>query len=75
MDHSVDKFWIVWNPSSHLPPKHKHSTFQSAQGEAERLAGVPSNRGQWFFVMEFTGGARVASVSRLVPRERPDDDG
>jgi len=52
----MEKFWLVWCVQGGAPTV-KHSTFESAAYEAERLAR--NNQGKRFEVME-----RVSSVVR-----------
>lgn len=51
-----EKFWLVWCVQSGTPT-HKHSTYESACMEAERLAR--NNPGKRFEVME-----RMSSVMK-----------
>lgn len=46
---SEQKFFIVWNPEGENP-KYRHSNFESAREEADRLA--LSNPDQEFYVLE-----------------------
>lgn len=63
----VHKFWLVWNPNGRNPG-YRHSSRESAQTEAERLAAL--NPGASFFVVKGVGGAfadrPVAQTIRLI---------
>lgn len=54
-------FFLVWNPEARAPSQ-RHATFQSALGEAQRLAEKEPNRS--FYVMQ------AVNVSRGVPQPR-----
>jgi len=46
------KFWNVWVEGTDGGYHNKHTTLESARQEAERLARIPSNKGQKVFVVE-----------------------
>jgi hypothetical protein len=60
---TINKKWLVWNPSAHIP-KYEHDSFDSAQREAERLAGIHS--GYYFYVLE-TVGVAIKKDVHFVP--------
>lgn len=51
---TIRKKWLVWNPFGNAP-RYQHESFESAQKEAERLAGL--HHGVEFFVLETVGVA------------------
>jgi len=55
----TNPFWLVWNPSAGCP-LYKHSSLESAEVEAQRLARM--NRGQEFIVLESVSGHSVMDV-------------
>lgn len=52
-------FWLVWSPTGMSPPSHRHTSYESAKTEAQRLANT--TRGE-FFVLEAVGVARRVDV-------------
>lgn len=61
--HKIERFWLVWNPNGRNPT-YRHTTRESAQIEAERLAAL--NPRQSFFVLKAAGGA-LANQPVAVP--------
>lgn len=57
---SEEQFWAVWNPA-HGEPTVRHSSFEIAKAEAERLARF--NPGQKFYVLAACGVARRVDVT------------
>lgn len=55
-----ETFFLVWSPTGPTPPKHRHSTRETAKAEAERLARL--NRGAEFFVLVATDRLVVDDV-------------
>ena len=55
-----EKFFFVWNGNFCKMPQMKHSTFESAKSEAERLAEL--NAGVEFVVLESIGYAVTKRV-------------
>ena len=53
-------FFLVWNPTSPTPPRHRHDTLEAATAEARRLATL--NAGQEFIVL-----AAIRSAQRSDP--------
>lgn len=64
------KFWLIWNPSQigHAPT-YRHTTYESAKKEAERLARM--SRGHDFYILEALDVVAVAEppieVRQLTP--------
>lgn len=56
----TEKFWFVWNPARNLPA-HKHTTFNSAKFEAERLARA--NAPEKFIILESLGEVQKVDVA------------
>ena len=70
----MEKFWLVYNPDHHTPPRCRHQTEASALVEAERLARVYS--GSQFFVLEaisVSAEKRVETI-RLKANDGLDDE-
>jgi hypothetical protein len=61
-----ERFWFVWNASASMP-RVKHTTEQSANVEAERLARV--HRGQTFIVLMSVREFVSIDVARLEHQE------
>jgi hypothetical protein len=49
------KFWAVWKVDGGSPPHKRHTTFESAKAEAERLA--TQSQGD-YYVLEVVGVVR-----------------
>lgn len=65
---SATPFWLVWSGAGY-PPRHRHTTRESAEREAQRLAaGAP---GHDFFVLAPV--ARVVSAEITIDRYWSDD--
>lgn len=62
-------FWLVWNPTG-FPPKYKHSSVESAEAEAARLARC--NPGQEFFVLRPVSSTEKSdlTVRRFAPADQ-----
>lgn len=56
---SNSPFWIVWTPDG-MNPKVKHSSYEKAVREAERLAALSTERS--FFVLRAESVSRVSNV-------------
>ncbi len=59
----AEKFWIIWSPTGHHTPKHRHETWTSAVSEAERLARM--HPGSEFIVMGAETSRRVDNMQRV----------
>ncbi len=68
------KFWLVWCPTGHRPPSHRHTSVESAQREAGRLAAL--HTGQEFYVVESIGVAALLPswTPTTTPASYPLDD-
>lgn len=64
MPATIDKFYVVWNPSSGYT-KYKHDCVSDARREAERLAW--EHPGQEFHVLTTLGCALVTQPSIWTP--------
>jgi hypothetical protein len=62
MTKRVSEVFFVWNPSGGQW-KQKHTTYDSAQTEAERLAKV--NPGVEFFVLGALGSAKIEPYPKV----------
>lgn len=62
MTKRVSDIFFVWNPSGGQW-KHKHTSYDSAQGEAQRLAHL--NPGQEFFVLGALGSAKIEPYPKV----------
>lgn len=68
---NVDTFWMVWNPQSRAPTL-KHSTEESANAEADRLARkVPGER---FYVLQAKRFVEKSDLVRVELQPVSDDD-
>ncbi len=45
------KFWLVWLDATPTT-KHRHPTYETARGEADRIAMMPENKGRKVYVLE-----------------------
>ena len=52
-----DRFWILWDPSSHNPPGRRHASRDDAKIEAERL--LASGKCHSIFILCATGVYRA----------------
>ena len=60
----MEKFWICWvEGTTFATIMHKHSSFDVAQKESERLAKQPQNDGKRVYVFECCGASLVKSVT------------
>lgn len=49
---NANKFWAVWRIDGGSPPHKRHTTFEQAKAEAERLA---ANQSAEYYVLESVG--------------------
>lgn len=68
----MERFYIIWNPKSSLPPSFKHPSFMEAKTEAKRLARLYPD--QEFHVMEHKGTAQKVDVQFFVSHKEEDND-
>jgi len=68
IEETKDCFWIVWSPTGDKPPSYRHSTYEEAVREAERLA--TNAPGQEFYVLG-AEAMRVVDNMKRVCFERP----
>mgnify|MGYP001557876575 CR=1 FL=1 len=61
-----EPFWVVWRTD-----RYKHSTFQSARSEAERLAR--KEKGCEFFILQAIGKVKAVDV-QYTPLTCTEDD-
>jgi len=45
------KFWMVWLEASPTT-KHRHTTYEAARWEADRIAMLPDNKGRKVYILE-----------------------
>lgn len=65
----MNKFWMIYRTTGNNrhPPNYKHTTFESAQKEAHRLAVLFP--GKFFAILETVGGAYVEPKKRVDTQE------
>jgi len=61
---NIELFFLVWCPSGQRPPSYRHSTFEKALKEAQRLSGL--NPGCNFFVLSCAGGVSTNQTYQIV---------
>jgi hypothetical protein len=66
LEKRVSDIFFVWSPGGGQW-KQKHTSYDSAQTEAERLAKV--NPGQEFFVLGALGSAKIEIISHRIFKE------
>ena len=57
-----NKFWNCWVDGTSGGYHYKHTTFEDAKAEAERLARMPSNMGHKVYLMECISYCEVPEI-------------